>query len=531
MNLMLKSRLHTAVAAALIGLASTGAVEAANWSRGNTGQALVFPYYTVNNGWVTTMNVMNTSNQTLAVKVRVHESKNSRDVLDFNIVMSPFDAWTGLLEDTDSGPQLLTTDNSCTSPVNVNGATASRIAYTGEFDDTGGSGFNRMREGYVEMIVMGVTDTIDPAPTGFDADAAFQAGTSLYVPYFAQHVDGVPRDCAIVDQAFVAKAPNWVPDTDPTTYVSSPAIADSLGGSGDPLARLDFDPTAAGNNPLKGNVSWLHALTGVGAGSEAIAVEDWAAPAANYITAQQFPWFLEPTFASIDGLWTVTGVETFDTAVSSLSTFNEWANNPVNGAATDWVVTFPTKGYHVDKFNQQIQAAVSKYRNTLTDVVNCSTDLPEDRTTCTDTGLPVPVAPFEELFGVEGNGDSAITVQYDVYDREEGQAVIEVTGTTISPAPPPDVIIETLRFEANVIQFGSAPVVDSNNPAIVDASGILSGAPNGWARVSFTGAEAAGVGLPVTAFAVKERDRGDPGTNYGQAMDNGYELVPVTPVP
>ena len=544
MKAMLKSRLHTAVAAGLIGLASTGAVDAANWSRGNTGQALVFPYYTVNNDWITTLNVMNTSNQTLPVKLRVHESKNSRDVLDFNIVLSPYDAWTGWLVDSDDGPVLKTTDRSCTSPVSVrdngptSGTTASTVAYTGSFDDTGGNGRNRMREGYVEVIVMGVQDTILAPPLDWQSDVAFANGETLYVPYHAEHVDGEPRNCTLVDDAFLATTSNWLEETDPTAYTSVIPIADSLGGSGDPRARLDFDPTAAGNNPLKGNVTWLHTNTGTGAGSEAIAVENWAAPAQNYVTAQQPPWFLEPTFASEDGLWTVTGVIDFDTAVSALSTFNEWANNEANGAATDWAVTFPTKAYHVDKFNDQIQAAVSKYRNGLTDVVETDplaplgSDCDLDRTVCVETGTPVLVAPFEFLFGETGNGDSPITVQYDVYDREEGSQVVETDGTTTSPALPPDVVIETLRFEANVIQFGNEPVLDSNNPAIVDASGFLEGAPNGWARITFTGLDAVGVGLPVTAFAVKERTRAEVSATYGQAMDHGYELLPVAvPVP
>ena len=110
MKLMRKSHINMAVAAGLIGLASGPGVVSAAGTDTNTGQALVMPYYTVNDGWTTTFNVMNTSDTTLAVKVRFHESKNSRDVLDFNIVMSPYDAWTGWIEDSETGPQLFTTD-------------------------------------------------------------------------------------------------------------------------------------------------------------------------------------------------------------------------------------------------------------------------------------------------------------------------------------------------------------------------------------------------------------------------------------
>ena len=522
---MRKSIVHLAVAGSMLAAAGAASlVSAQEVSRSNTGQALIFPYYTVNDGWVTTFNFMNTSPNTLAVKVRFHERKNSRDVLDFNIVMSPYDMWSGWVQaDGDNGPQLFTNDKSCTSPRVVNGAKASNIAYTKEFDDTGGGGFPRMRDGYVEVLLMGETDTIETPPTDWVAGG----DTTQYVPYHAEHVAGVPRDCEIVDNAFIRTSANWVPDTDPTTYAGTIAV-NQLNGSGDPTARIDFGPPVG--NPLKGNVAWLQLGTGAGAGSEAIAVSNWSTE--NYVTAQQFPWFLEPTFASGTALWTVTGVAAFERAVAALSTFNEWADNPATGAATDWVVTFPTKAYHVDQFNEQIQAAVSKYRNGLDDVVACTdsagdpSNAPADRESCVlAVTSPIPPSPFEHLFGVQGTGDSTITVTYDLFDREEGTTTIETDGTVISPAPPPEITIDTLRWEANVIAFAGSSVLGNPNPAVLDASAVLGGAANGWAKVSFTGAGQAG--LPVAAFAVKVRDQAEASSNYGQAMDNGYE--PVTP--
>jgi hypothetical protein len=498
MKLNCNSALSATIGAALIGVAGAASAVEPIISDTNTGQALIFPYYTVNGGWITTLNVMNTSDKTLAVKVRFREKKNSRDVLDFNIVMSPYDAWTGFVQDSPTGPVLKTSDKSCTSPLNVDGAAASKIAYTGQFSDTGGDGEQRMRDGYVEMLVMGVADS----------GAEDVAGT---VPYWAKHINGEPRDCVKVDQAFIATEQNWVPDTDPTDpalYNQSTQVMNKLAGSGNPTARDDFVAPTAADRPLKGNITWLLVGSGAGAGGTAIAVADWSDQ--NFVTAQQFPWFLEPTFASSDDLWTISGVEAFEEAILATATFNEWASNPATGAATDWAITFPTKAYHVDRFNNQIQAAVSKYRNGLANITAVS---------------PAPgVSPFEYAFGartnyVEGLGDSPITVQYTVFDREENSEIVETDGTTISPAPPPEVVIETLRFEANVVQFANQSVLGSTSPSVVDAVGLLppGSTPNGWAKVDF--AEA----IPVTAFAVKARNQGDPSTAYGQAMDNGYE--------
>jgi len=490
-----RSSVSLAVAAALVCTAGASSVATAQTtpaiSDTGLGQALIAPYYTVNGNWQTNFNLMNTSDRTVAVKVRFREHKNSRDVLDFTVIMSPWDAWTAFLQDTPAGPMLRTNDQTCTSPTVIDQVLMSSEAYTPPYDDNGGSGVGRMRSGYVEFLVMGV------APD-----------ETLPVPENAKHVDGIPVDCDAVDAAFIATEAFWAEGTDPLDpiYNANPdGILNPLAGSGNPTARDSFaDPATACAevapaaqvqclNPLKGNVTWLNVGTGTGAGGDMVAVSDWLTE--NQVTAQQFPWFLEPTLASSGGLWTVAGVVDFETSINAAATLNEWANNPDNGAATEMVLTFPTKAYHVDRFNDQIQAAVSQYRNGLVAITDA---------------LPAPgVPPFEEVF----DGESTITVSYDVYDREEGAASFQV-GTTVSPAPP--VPLDKIRFEANVISFGDVSLLDSPTASSIDA-GALVGSPNGWVQVNF-GADP----LPVVGFVVKGRTLLEASSSYGQAMENGY---------
>jgi len=519
MNVMRRKRLHAAVSAALVGLAgTTGMVEAQAAPAvkpTGTGQVLIFPYYTVNGNWITTFNVMNTSDKTLAVKVRFRERKNSRDALDFTVAMSPRDAWTAFVKqgtnaEGKTATQLFTQDESCTSPQRdavpggVNGAFASPSAYTNGNDDSGGQGTTRLLDGYVEMIVMGETDTM-------------ATGT---VPYYAEHVDGVPRDCAAVDSAFAATVP-WNGITPPATLGTYP-------GTGDPDAYDDFaQPTS---NPLKGNIAWLNIGSGAGAGGEALAVSDWAQ--ANLVTAQTYPWFLEPTLVTGTQPWVMDTValSSFEDSISASTTFNEWADNPVTGAVTDWVVTFPTKGYHVDKFNTSIQAAINKWRNDGNPVVTCDSNDISDRGSCEAiAGVGPDVAPFEVLFGVLTDGvsplgDSPITISYEFCDREEGCSTYTTDGTSISPAPPGKV--DTLRYEANVIQFTDTAVLASPNPSHVVASDILNGARFGWTSINFLGIDpvtADPLGpVPVVGFAIKVNDQGEPTSAYGQQFENGY---------
>jgi len=503
-------------AVAALGLTATAeTTQAQTVERTGTGQVLIFPYYTVNDDWVTTINVTNTSDSTLAVKFRLRESKNSRDVLDFTVVFSPYDVWTAWLQqDPETGAtQIFTNDNSCTSPVKsvVNGATANPIAYSGSQADGGGSGLGRLRDGYVEMLVMGEAPVVDITQPngGYPADT---------VPFNAWHTDGIPEDCAAVDQAFIA-TDNWDQQSALT------------GRNGTPDAAADFVQPAS--NPLKGNISWLKLGTGAGAGSTALAVSDWAQ--GNLVTAQSFPWFLEPTFVTNATPWTLNAaaLTTFEDAINVESAFNEWASVTATGAITEWVLTFPTKAYHVDKFNTQIQAAVNSFRNGGGDVVSCASDALSDRGTCTDLNV-VPLAPFTNLFSVETNGveplgGSTVLVTYTFFDREEEGVETQTGDTSISPAPPEEILQAALRYEANVVQFAPASALGSNKAAIIDSSLLPLGAVNGWGKVTFEDDLGATLAMPVVGFAVKVRDQGDPGSAYGQAMDHGYSIpAPAT---
>ena len=104
-------------AAVLAAVATTGA-QAVNLANEETGQVLIFPYYNTNNGFVTQISLVNTTEYYKAVKVRFRESKESNDTLDFNIYFSPYDSWTGIVRDNPNNGKanIITTDETCTYP-------------------------------------------------------------------------------------------------------------------------------------------------------------------------------------------------------------------------------------------------------------------------------------------------------------------------------------------------------------------------------------------------------------------------------
>lgn len=170
-----------------LGLAGTaGAV-----TTGSTGQVLLYPYYSVRNGNDTLVTVVNTTGLPKAVKVRFLEAKNSREVIDFNLYLSKYDVWTGVITTSASGAKLLTGDVSCTVPAIPSGGVEFRnYQYSGEFVDGEDTSLNRTREGYVEIIEMGV-----PLHTSIGLDAN---GDDIFFDTAITHKSGVPADCAAV---------------------------------------------------------------------------------------------------------------------------------------------------------------------------------------------------------------------------------------------------------------------------------------------------------------------------------------------
>lgn len=453
------------------------------------GTAASVPYYTVRAGWETLMNITNTSGSSLAVKIRVRESYNSRDVLDFNLLLSPYDVWTASLSDFEGRPFLRTTDRSCTVPISVRdaGAAGNELAYSDAFDDAGPNTVGRMLEGYVEILVMG-----EVAGEG-------AAGTT---PWLAKHVNGEPRDCVTAANNFVrgAAIPAWT--TGPITGVA---------GSGDPVARDHYGPIASPES-LKVNVSYIKRSAGIGAGVTALHLSGWGV-GQNLVTAQQFPWFLEPTKASHAGLWNNSALAEVEAAITTSAVVNEWSNNPNLGAQTDWVVAFPTKSFRVDRANTNIQAGCNQWRNNTGGGIIAAS--------CEQT-----IAPFENAFVAPGR--SNITVTYNLYDREETPIVITTDGVTVSPAPPPEIRIDTLPYETNVLVIGNStygsllPAFNSDVAQVVDVNGQFAGSEPefGWLNLAFP--RATGNALPTVGFILKLRDFGNPTLNFGQAMEHSY---------
>lgn len=132
-----------------------------------TGQALIYPYYTVNNGQQTMISVINTTDRVKTAQVNIREAYNGRLVLRFDVILSAHDTWNAIVGDLGENgygaPLIAARDDSCTIP-NVSMWTQPSSQgggpwqnflpydYTGDNADGGPTGNERMREGYIEIV-------------------------------------------------------------------------------------------------------------------------------------------------------------------------------------------------------------------------------------------------------------------------------------------------------------------------------------------------------------------------------------------
>ena len=98
MNIFKKKSLCAALAG-MGALGAAGAAQAVNLNPDGLGQVLIYPYYTTRSdsaghAFNSLLSVVNTTASAKAVKVRILEGKNSAEVLDFNLYLSPHDVWT-----------------------------------------------------------------------------------------------------------------------------------------------------------------------------------------------------------------------------------------------------------------------------------------------------------------------------------------------------------------------------------------------------------------------------------------------------
>jgi hypothetical protein len=511
--MMKKKVLSLAVAGAMMGVG--GAANAAlQFAPEGIGHILLIPYFSVQNGNNTLINIANTDlTNGKAVKIRFRGGRDSDDIYDFQLFLSPGDVWTAnVSQGTDGVAKLTTTDNSCTLPTKaILNATPFPLARLSTTDAASGIG---TREGYVEIFNMG-----DMPP-----------GTTATSPTYAttKHASGGSPTCS-------------------AAVLENIENSGTVGGAASLASGYNSTSTATIlTNPSGGlmanwtiiNVPNTTVFTGEATTLVATAVTNivysrqTSDSVAAFVSTTAFPG-IATTF---DGVLLTTGFATaefdfpdlstpYDTSITNAGAqvyalsgqiarsrlINEFLLDSTISAKTDWLVSMPTRRYLVAGRGTNAAAGGGTYVGTvalLTSLANtvAATD------TCvapTSTGGSCTYAGDGTTAKAGGQGwfrgvttyvadnrSSCVNIgTYTQYDREEASNV--TSNVVVSPG-----VVTTVALcgEVNILSLNNL----TGNTAAVGANLVVAGLSipysAGWATVNLDAATHTG-GLPVIGRA------------------------------
>ena len=512
---MKKNILSLAVATSAAGMATVASAQM-YLNDEHTGEALIFPFYSVQSGNDTYVSIVNTTDQYKAVKVRMIESQESLETLDFNLYMSPQDHFSFAITADGEGAKMVTADNSCTVPAIPEGGQGfSTLLWADDPAAETAAEANREQVGYVEVIEMGQIDAA--SDTAADILHAMTGDTA-----------GTPGDCAQL-------VTNWsvTAGTEGAWYAEASAELVGTDAGGASVGTTDFVATWSGGG-FYGTGTVINVAEGTAFGYDAKAIEDLVEAGSTGSVLHYPPGDTRPDFnddAMADtALVNVDGIQTTYTRdlginhgpVSAVfmtaSIANEYVVDADINGLTDWVINFPTKSNHVD--------AAGDF-----------------------------TAPFTNLDD-EVQPERCQPVSLTGYDREEMTQDPPTPGSdgpafspASRPAPgeTPDLLICN---EVTVAHFGGASATNTTADialGLADVSAYVDGWAAGWAEMdltednlnnavdndryldgAITGSARELHGLPVTGFAVVEYTNGVADAsvrNYAVAWEHKTDVV------
>ena len=427
---------RTALRGLVLGaLAASGAAHAVFEDPHGVGQALVYPYYTVQtangNSFNTYLSVVNTTTRAKAVKVRFREGQNARPVLDFNLYLSPNDVWTAALGPADATPTspalMVTRDKSCTAPpIPVEGVTFRNYAYAGVQADAGPTTLDRTREGYFEIIEM----------------ANLTGGVATAVTH---GVSGTPANCAAVQptNGFTA-ATNSASLLAPSgglagTYtLINVANGLNFGGNATALARFSAVPIFSDNGSDAPNLASAN-------------------PPVALVTQDSGSTLSTPGTMVYVGTY-ANGRDAVSATMMRSGVMNEYALDLATKSETDWVLTFPTKLFYASN------------------------------------GVGAAFPPFTSNFSVTGACEPYSTVTFDREELGDAQPC-----DSLCPPPPvrPGLCFaaQVVAIARGNSTLTTSQVLGSANVLSIP----VGSKEHGWARLGFTGTAASTTGLSSVA--------------------------------
>ncbi len=474
------------------------------------GHILTVPYFTTQGTNKTLLNIVNTDNVNgKAVKLRYRGAQNSDDVFDITIYLSPGDAWTAEVAAAEDGSglsRLVTSDTSCTLP------------YKQDIKDLGGkfktdrvrdASAAQTREGYIEIL-----NTADVPPTLVNAATGALGATANPLYAAIKHATagataGTPTCAtAVLDlqendlTAFDATALNaWnnrgynFPSGGLFANWTVVNVAGFASFSGE-AAAVAAHTTATSGITGVGNIVWFPQTSAAQAnGTDPTNVATLSADplllSGAVISAKyDYPDLSTPYTTAATPTTQATNLTN---ALATAAVSNEFITG--NGFSTDWILSQPTRRYHVAVNYAAAAASRLVFRSGAGTSLVAGTDHYAPVNTKANTATDIA-------------GTPAATVACVVPGTLRGYNREELTKTTfvISPAS-----ALTLCGEVSVLSFNNTG--ESVVGGVLTRSNVNTGTgmAEGWMRVNTPGAVAAG--LPIIGYSASKVN----GANLGGA--------------
>ncbi len=408
-----------------------------------TGQALIFPYYTVNANQQTIFSVVNTTDRAKILSVAFREAYNGRLTLRFDVIVGAHDTWNATTFESQGQPYAVAAlgarDDSCTIPRvsewtgTINGAPYQEFLpfdFTGTNEDGGPIDQWRMREGYFDIIERGELSGALATAANTRNCAAFDPLTALVGnPALTPPGGGLRGSFAVVNvaQGTILGGNATAIDGFSSSVLFSPTI--------EPIA---YDTFAAFNG---------------GGGSVTAQV-----PVGDALVNLTFP-----SARSVDAL---TALFMTDSLLGDVT------REAGLGSNSEWIITAPTKRFHTDPDRALTQLApYSSVFGTDNPAASCS---PFRATLHDRTGRSIALLP-DPVIGTPPPGQlpqSALCHAVDVvtFNVPSGTAGTPVVGSMFgvnagNPNPP----TETGALE---IRLGDNGTARSHLPAGSSGPGL-----------------------------------------------------------
>lgn len=478
----------------------------------NKGHILFVPYYTVQNGNATLINIVNTDTVNgKAVKVRFRAASNSDDVFDFQLYLSAGDVWAASISQNGAGSATLATkDNSCTLPASVNQPFVLDRLPPVSATFTAAQRAAASREGYIEIFNMA-----DIPPVG----------TAGSLSRSITHASGVPACSGLTalgltndlanDAAAFAKGFSY-PTTGLFANYTIINVANTLTYSGEAVAVVAQNNSGVAG---QGNIVWFPQTSATASApidnftaDPLLRTTFTNAPAAISAAMFDLPDLSTPYTNNVANVVpTNTGplIQAFllTQSIATTAVTNEYITDPTIVAQTDWVFSMPTRRYNT-AMNYAV-ATTAANRRAFTDYTAAGA-LP---------GLNYFTAANTFINTADSN---QICVNVDTptyYDRSE---TTQQAGFVISPGT---AVAVALCGETSVLSFNAG---GSTSNSVLSASiarqDVTLPYTDGWSVQGTTGLGQKGLPILGKAFLRAFNAAASTGTsgNYGANYEHKY---------